>query len=110
MPKNTKEPEALAVAAPDVAAEVARWLAHLAAERRMSPKTVEAYGRDVSQFPGFLAGHLGGRPSLKHLARLSPADVRAFMAARRAEGIGNPSPMRTPPVGPPFAPFPQPNP
>ncbi len=95
MPKTTQEPGALAVAAPDVAAEVARWLAHLAAERRMSPKTVEAYGRDVSQFLGFLAGHLGGRPSLKHLARLSPADVRAFMAARRAEGIGSRSLMRT---------------
>ena len=94
MPKTAQEPEALAVAAPDVAAEVARWLAHLAAERRMSPKTVEAYGRDVSQFLGFLAEHLGGQPSLKHLARLSPADVRAFMAARRADGIGSRSLMR----------------
>src|SRR6266545_1200522 len=82
MPKNPREPDSLAVAAPDVAAEVARWLAHLAAERRMSPKTVEAYGRDVSQFLGFLAGHLGGRPSLKHLARLSPAAVRASKLAK----------------------------
>ena len=39
--------------------------------------------------------HLGGAPSLKDLAALKPADVRAFMAARRAEGIGSRSLMRT---------------
>jgi integrase/recombinase XerC len=61
----------------------------------MSPKTVEAYRRDVLQFLGFLAGHLGGAPSLKELAALAPADVRAFLAARRAKGIGSRSLMRT---------------
>ena len=39
--------------------------------------------------------HLGGAPSLKDLAALKPADVRAFLAARRAEGIGSRSLMRT---------------
>src|SRR5215468_90637 len=78
----------------DVAAEIARWLGYLDAERRMSPKTVEAYRRDVSQFLAFLADHLGGVPSLKQLAKLTPADVRAFMAARRSDGIGNRSLMR----------------
>jgi integrase/recombinase XerC len=80
--------------APDTAAEVARWLSHLGAERRMSGKTVEAYARDVRQFLTFLAGHLGGPPSLKKLAALSPQDVRAFMAARRSEGVGSRSLMR----------------
>ena len=61
----------------------------------MSPKTLEAYRRDVLQFLAFLAGHLGGAPSLKDLAALTPADVRAFMAARRADGIGSRSLMRT---------------
>ena len=78
----------------DVAAEVARWLAHLGAERRMSPKTLEAYARDVRQFLGFLAEHLGGAPTLRELAKLAPQDVRAFMAARRADGIGGRSLMR----------------
>ena len=55
----------------------------------MSPKTVEAYRRDVLQFLEFQAGHLGGAPSLADLAALTPADVRAFMAARRAAGIGS---------------------
>ena len=50
----------------------------------MSAKTVEAYERDVRQFLGFMAEHLGGTPTLSELAKLTPQDVRAFMAARRA--------------------------
>jgi integrase/recombinase XerC len=78
----------------EVAAEITRWLGYLGAERRMSDKTLEAYERDVGQFLRFLAGHLGGPPSLRQLAELTPADVRAFMAARRAQGAGNRSLMR----------------
>lgn len=81
-------------AAPDVQTEIERWLTYLGAERRMSPKTLEAYRRDVGQFLGFLAEHLGGAPSLAELAGLTPADIRAFMAARRAKGLGNRSLMR----------------
>jgi integrase/recombinase XerC len=80
--------------AKDVEQELTRWLTHLRAERRVSPKTLEAYRRDVLQFLGFLAAHLGGAPTLKQLARLTPADVRAFMAARRAHGIASRSLMR----------------
>jgi integrase/recombinase XerC len=79
---------------PDVSAEIGRWLAYLGSERRMSPKTLEAYERDVGQFLTFLAEHLGGTPGLKHLAKLTPADVRAFMAARRSDGAGNRTLMR----------------
>jgi integrase/recombinase XerC len=78
----------------DVSDEIARWLTHLGAERRLSPKTLEAYRRDVGQFLAFLAEHLGGAPSLSVLARLTPTDVRAFMAARRMDGIGSRSLMR----------------
>jgi integrase/recombinase XerC len=81
-------------AAPEVAAEVARWLSQLSAERRMAAKTCEAYERDVRQFLGFLSQHLGRRLTLALLMRLSPADVRAFMAARRAQGVGSRSLMR----------------
>jgi integrase/recombinase XerC len=80
---------------PKVGAEIANWSQYLGAERRMSPKTVDAYRRDVLQFLNFLAEHLGGAPSLKELAELAPADVRAFLAARRADGIGSRSLMRT---------------
>jgi integrase/recombinase XerC len=93
MDRNS-EPSPFA-AANDVAAEAARWLAHLGCERRMSGKTVEAYERDLRQFLQFLAGHLGGRPALADLAALEPQDVRAFMAARRAAGVSGRSLMRT---------------
>jgi integrase/recombinase XerC len=79
---------------PDVAAEIARWLSSLGVEKRMSGKTLEAYRRDVGQFLTFLAGHLGGAPSLKQLAKLTPQDVRAFMAARRGDGLSGRSLMR----------------
>jgi len=94
MPEN-QDHDAPVFAAADTAAEVMRWLSYLEAERRMSPKTVEAYRRDVFQFLAFMAEHLGSRPSLSALAQLAPADVRAFMAARRADGIGGRSLMRT---------------
>jgi integrase/recombinase XerC len=81
-------------AAKDVAVEMTRWLAHLMTERRMSGKTVEAYERDARQFLVFIAEHLGGAPNLKELAALTPQDVRAFMAARRADDISGRSLMR----------------
>src|SRR5256885_2872292 len=90
-----REDRELTFASVDVAAELRRWLSHLAAERRMSPKTVEAYERDVRQFLGFLTEHTGAQVSLQALAAIEPRDVRAFMAARRSEGIGSRSLMRS---------------
>lgn len=84
----------LPFATPEVGAQVARWLLHLGGERRLSPKTLEAYRRDVLQFLGFLAEHLGRRVTLSALAKLKPSDVRAFMASRRLQGIGGRSLMR----------------
>jgi integrase/recombinase XerC len=84
----------LAFAADEVASEFTRWLAYLSTERRMSPKTVDAYERDVRQFLAFLCGHLGSRVTLSALSRLKPLDVRAFMAARRAGGTSGRSLMR----------------
>lgn len=85
---------ALLPAAPDLIAAYADWLQRLSAERRMSPKTVEAYGRDVRIFLTFLQSHLGAPTSLADFAGLAPRDVRAFMAARRAEGLSSRSLMR----------------
>ncbi|PSC04986.1 recombinase XerC [Alsobacter soli] len=81
-------------AAPDLQAALASWARHLASERRLSPKTLEAYGRDISQFVGFLGERAGAPAALADVKRLRPADIRAFMAGRRAEGIGSRSLMR----------------
>jgi integrase/recombinase XerC len=94
MGKTDQQEPTFTFAAADVAAELVRWLAHLGAERRMSALTVEAYRGDVARFLAFLAEHLGEPPSLTALARIEVRDVRAFMAARRAEGISSRSLMR----------------
>jgi integrase/recombinase XerC len=65
------------------------FLAWLAAERRASPHTLEAYGRDIADLLGFLTRHQGAEPDLAALGALSPADLRGFLAARAKEGAGN---------------------
>ena len=60
------------------------WLAH---ERRASPNTLRAYGDDVSRFLAFQRGHLGSAVGEKQLASLRTADIRAFIAARRGDGL-----------------------
>ena len=72
-------------AAEDLRAAIGLWTAWLAGERRASPHTVAAYGRDLAFFLDFLTEHLGELPELSTFARLLPADYRAFLAHRAAE-------------------------
>jgi integrase/recombinase XerC len=83
------------MAAADVQRAVEAWLAYLSVERQLSANTSEAYARDVGQFLGFLADHLNQLPTLPQLSALSARDIRAFLASRRAEGVGSRSLSRT---------------
>ncbi|HEV7407376.1 MAG TPA: tyrosine recombinase XerC [Bradyrhizobium sp.] len=84
----------LACAGEDLALQMTRWLSHLRAERRLSPKTLEAYARDVRQCLTFLGQHWAALVTLPRFAALQASDVRAFMALRRADDIGGRSLMR----------------
>jgi integrase/recombinase XerC len=86
-PKN-RHAELLVNAAPGLRQAALEWSAHLERERRLSPKTLDAYCRDLEQFFRFLTAHLGAPPRLDDIAALRPADLRAFMAERRNEGVG----------------------
>ncbi len=74
-------------ARPDLAAAVARWRRWLADERRASAHTLDAYGRDLAGFLGFLAEHLGGQPGLADLGALRTADFRSWLARRAGDGL-----------------------
>ncbi len=73
--------------APDAAEVVSAWLKSLTKEKRVSPKTLEAYDRDIRQFGRFLSEHLGQLATAKDLALLPLSDFRSFMARRRSDGI-----------------------
>lgn len=64
-----------------------RWLAQLSAVRRRSPKTVEAYRRDVARYLGFMARHRGGPMGRAALGEVRLAELRAWMAEERGRGL-----------------------
>lgn len=59
------------------------WLDHLAHERRLSPRTLEAYGHVGRLYLGFLMRHRGGPQTLSDLGTITAAEVRAHLAERR---------------------------
>jgi integrase/recombinase XerC len=94
MARLVVQPIELDCADDGIALEMTRWLSHLRAERRLSPKTLEAYARDVRQCLEFLGEHWGEQVTLSRFAALEASDVRAFMAMRRAGDVSGRSLMR----------------
>lgn len=70
------------------------FLAHLAGERRLSDKTVEAYARDIRDFQIFIRRHTESPADLRNLGDLDPSDFRAYLAFRRQGGLGSASLQR----------------
>ena len=73
----------------EIRVQLAAWQRELGSVRRLAPRTLEAYGRDLDQFLSFLAGHAGGPVDLNTIRHLRGADIRAFMALRRSQTMGS---------------------
>ncbi|MGA1799807.1 tyrosine recombinase XerC [Sphingomonas sp. 4RDLI-65] len=71
-----------------------RWAEHLARDRRRSVHTVRAYQASAERLTAFLVGHWGERVDRTTLARVTAADLRAYLAQRRDAGLGNASAAR----------------
>jgi integrase/recombinase XerC len=67
------------------------WGDHLRRDRRRSLHTVRAYVATGRRLIDFLQDHQGGPPDL---TKVGASDLRAFLAARRLDGIGNSSAAR----------------
>jgi|SRR5579859_1719064 len=73
------------MAAPLTAGEALRaWLDHLEREQRASPRTLGAYEGCVRAYVSFLQRHRGELISLAVLGQVSAAELRAYLASRRA--------------------------
>ena len=76
------------------AALVESWRAHLALDRRRSTHTVRAYMATAERLLAWMEEMDGRAPDRAALARLTTGDLRAYLAARRVDGIGNASAAR----------------
>ncbi len=73
---------------------LAGWRRYLETERRVSPHTLDAYGRDVGAFIAFLSDYKGTVIETGGLAALEVRDFRAFLAAKRGDGLSPQSTAR----------------
>jgi integrase/recombinase XerC len=70
------------------------WRDWLKSERRLASHTLIAYEHDVSNFLGFMTSYLGSTPTLEALAKLKPAEFRAWLAERARLGLARTSTAR----------------
>lgn len=67
---------------------------HLSRDRRRSAHTVRAYVATAERLVAFLQGHWGGAVDAARLRQITATDLRAFLACRRGDGLGNASAAR----------------
>ncbi len=72
----------------------ASWHDYLRHDRRRSPHTVRAYVATAHRFIDFLGTYRGGAIDPAALRLLAASDLRAFLAERRAQGLGASSAAR----------------
>jgi integrase/recombinase XerC len=70
------------------------WRDWLKSERRMSGHTLIAYEHDVEGFLQFMTTYLGASPTLEVLAKLKPAEFRAWLADCAHRGLARTSTSR----------------
>jgi integrase/recombinase XerC len=73
---------------------LAEYLNFLTDNRRMSPHSVRAYHATADRLTGFLQLHWGSAVDRATLIKISAADMRAFLADRRGDGLTNRSTAR----------------
>ncbi len=73
---------------------LAEYLTFLTDNRRMSPHSVRAYHATADRLTGFLQLHWGSAVDRTTLMKISAADMRAFLADRRGDGLTNRSTAR----------------
>ena len=71
-----------------------RWASFLTHDRRRSPHTVRAYVATAHRFLEFLGRHRGEEIGRYSLLTVPAVDLRAFLADRRANGLGPSSAAR----------------
>lgn len=67
---------------------------HLSRDRRRSAHTVRAYEATAVRLVQFLGEHWGEEADRAALGRVTAADLRAYLARRRGQGLGNSSAAR----------------
>ncbi len=65
------------------------WLTHLGSLRDRADATLDAYGRDLTDFLAFQGQHAADVLGPAALRALSSSEMRAWMAAQRGRGVGS---------------------
>ncbi len=81
-------------AEPAVLKAIESWQRWMMVEKNYSQHTMDAYGRDLAAFFGYLGNNLGFTPGLGDLEILTTTDFRGYLAKRHNDGLSRSSTAR----------------